>query len=139
MVSLGATTDKDLTHVDGRTNYEPKRNSSGVNWKVDNKEDNLSCSHRSSSHKITCSVEELCPRTFCGAMHTVLRKVAGVVGERFLRLVKKYNSNVITRMTLKGTDSNIWYMVFPLPHTAHAVHRVSQPKSCLGVCVHQGQ
>ena len=58
-------------------------------------------------------------------MHTVFRKVAGFVEDEFLRLGQKFDSDVITRMTLKGADTNIWYMKLPLSHTAHAVHRVS--------------
>ena len=57
-------------------------------------------------------------------MHTVFRKAAGAVEEFFLCRGKDLKSNVISRVTLEGTDTNVWYEKLYLPHTAHAVHRV---------------
>ena len=49
-----------------------------------------------------------------------------MVEEFFLRRRKDLWPNVIPRMTLEGTDTNVCYEELLLPHTAHAVHRVSQ-------------
>ena len=57
-------------------------------------------------------------------MLTVFKKAAGVVEELFLRRGKDLKSNVISRVTLEGTDTNVWSEKLFLPHTAHAVHRL---------------
>ena len=71
-------------------------------------------------------------------MYTVYWEAAsGLIAEKLLRRANILKSDILSRMTLHGTDTNFWYQEAPLSMTAHVVPPESKLAPRLGVRVNQ--